>query len=96
MVEYLSPGEFLTSSVISCTLTFEVRADTAELTRWLMLPRGKEYRSFRIIRYESGKPEKIETVKIVTEYMAYDSSILAYKLLSAKPGYTYECTWYYK
>jgi len=35
-------------------------------------------------------------VRIVTEYLAEDYTILAYKLLSVKAGYTYEVTWYYK
>ena len=38
----------------------------------------------------------MEEVKLVTEYLAEDSTILAYKLLSVDAGYTYEVTWYYK
>ena len=41
-------------------------------------------------------PAKVEEVKLVTEYLAEDSTILAYKLLSVDAGYTYEVTWYYK
>jgi hypothetical protein len=94
--EHLSPGEFLLSGDGFTSLAFDVQADTAEMTRWLMLPHGKEYRSFRTIRYPIGKPEKAEDVKVVTEYLAQDYTILAYKLLSVKAGYTYEVTWYYK
>jgi hypothetical protein len=32
----------------------------------------------------------------VTEYLADDFSILAFKLVGLKHGYTYEVTWYYK
>ena len=60
------------------------------------MPEGKEYRSFRIIRYETGKPEKVEAVKVVTEYLAEDFTILAFKLLSLKAGYTYEVSWTYR
>ena len=60
------------------------------------MPQGKEYRNFRILRYETGKPEKVELVKVVTEYLADDFTILAYKLLSVKGGSTYEVTWFYK
>ena len=74
----------------------EIRAKTAELTRWILLPEGRAYRSFRVTRYETGKPETAEAVRIVTEYLAEDKSILAYKLLSLEPGYTYEVTWYYE
>jgi hypothetical protein len=94
--EHLSPGEFLQAGDGSTTLAFEVQAATAEMTRWLLLPEGKQYRSFRMIRYQTGNPEKAEAVKVVTEYLADDFTILAYKLLSVKAGYTYEVTWYYK
>jgi len=94
--EHLSPGIFLSDGVGSTTLTFEVEGETAELSRWLLLPRGKEYRSFQVIRYETGKPVLSENVKLVTEYLADDFTILAFKLLSLKPGYTYEITWFYR
>jgi predicted acylesterase/phospholipase RssA len=94
--EHLSPGEFLLYDGGSTTIAFEVVADTAELTRWLLLPAGKEYRNFRLIRFETGKPDTAENAKIVTEFLADDFSILAFKLLSVKSGYTYEITWYYR
>jgi len=94
--EHISPGLFLREGVDSTTLSFNVEVETVELSRWLLLPQGKEYRTFQLIRYPTGKPEKPENVKIVTEYRAEDSTILAFKLLALKPGYTYEITWFYK
>ena len=94
--EHLSPGEFLRHDDGSTTLTFDIEAETVELTRWLLMPLGKDYRSFQLIRYETGQPGTAENVKLVTEYLAEDSTILAFKLLSLKPGYTYELTWYYR
>ena len=96
MYEHMSPGFFLRSGIESTTLAFEVEAETIELTRWLLLPKGREYRNFQLIRYETGKPESTEKCNIVTEYLADDSTILAFKLLSLKGGYTYELTWYYR
>ena len=49
-----------------------------------------------MIRYETGKPQTAEDAKIVTEYLAEDKTILAFKLLSLKPGYVYEVIWYYE
>ena len=49
-----------------------------------------------MIRYKTGKPEATENVKVVTEYLADDYTILAFKLLSVEAGYTYEITWYYR
>ena len=60
------------------------------------MPEGKEYRTFQLIRYKTGKPETTENVKVTTEYLAEDHTILAFKLLSLKAGYTYEVTWFYR
>jgi hypothetical protein len=96
IVEELSPGTFLHRGERSTTLSYAVHSKAAEVTRWILLPKGKEYRNWRIVRYKTEKPDKVEPVKIVTEYLAEDYTILAYKLLSVEAGYTYELTWYYK
>jgi predicted acylesterase/phospholipase RssA len=94
--EHISPAVFLRREERSSSVAIHMEVDTAEVTRWFLMPRGREYKSYRILRYPTGKPEKVEPVKIVTEYLADDYTILAYKLLSAKAGYTYEVTWFYK
>lgn len=94
--EHHSPGLFLRDGIGSTTLKFEVEVETIELTRWLLMPKGKEYESFQIIRYKTGKPEVPKKVKVVTEFLAEDRTILAFKLLALKPGYTHEITWFYK
>src|SRR6476659_7534729 len=76
--EHCSPGLFLRNGVKSTSLTFEVEVETVELTRWLLLPRGRKYASFQLIRYETGKPENPEKVSIVTRYLAEDDTILAF------------------
>ena len=65
-------------------LSFDVETETVKLSRWLLLPQGKEYRSFNLIRYETGKPETAQHVDVVTRYVAEDFTILAFKLLSLK------------
>ena len=60
------------------------------------MPRGKDYKSFRITRYQPGKSGAAEAVKGFTEYLADDYSIIAYKLVSVKGGYNYDVTWFYK
>ena len=94
--EHMSPGLFVREGNGVVTLAFEVEVETVELTRWLMLPEGRQFRDYRLIRYETGKPESTEEVKVVTRYLAQDNSILAFKLLALKPGYTYELTWFYR
>jgi hypothetical protein len=94
--EHLSPGDFLQDNGRSATLTFEPQGKTAELTRWILMPAGREYKGHRLLRYEKGKPETGEVFKFATEYLAENYSILAFKLLALEPGYVYELTWYYK
>jgi hypothetical protein len=94
--EHESPAVFLKRGSDSTSVAIHMQADTAEVTRWFLMPRGKEYKSFRIIRYQNDKPESAERVPIVTEYLADDYTILAYKLMSTKAGYTYEVSWTYK
>jgi hypothetical protein len=77
-------------------MSFVIYAETAELSVWVLMPEGRLYRGFRIVRFETGKPEKAEGVKVVTEYLAEDHTILAFKLLALKPGHTYELLWSYK
>ena len=94
--EHLSPGLFVQEQSGSAVLTFDVEYETVELNRWLLLPEGKEFHDYRLIRYETGKPEMSEEVSVVTRYLAEDNTILAFKLLALKPGFTYELTWYYR
>jgi predicted acylesterase/phospholipase RssA len=94
--EHLSPGDFLEHHGNSTALRFEPHAETAELTRWILMPQGLEYKSWRLLRYEKSKPEKREPFQPATEYLATNYKILAFKLLALKPGYVYELTWYYK
>jgi hypothetical protein len=94
--EHLSPGLFLQSGIESTTLSFDVEAETVELSRWLLMPQGREYRSFEMVRYPTGNPKAVESVTPVTEFRASDYSILAFKLLALHAGYTYELTWLYR
>ena len=94
--EHLSPGDFVHDNGASATLAFEPQGKTAELTRWILMPEGREYKRHRLLRYEKGKPETGEVFKFATEYVEKDYTILAFKLLALEPGYVYELTWYYK
>jgi predicted acylesterase/phospholipase RssA len=94
--EHYSPAVFLRRGDHSSSVAIDMQVDTAEVTRWFLMPQGKEYKNFRIVRYKIGQPETVEPVKVVTEYLADDYTILAYKLMSTDAGYTYEVIWYYK
>jgi hypothetical protein len=96
LVEYRSRGAYLEGGQSGTAFSIPVQTDTAELTMWILMPRGKQYRDFHISRHETGKPETVETVHVVTEYLAEDFTILAFKLLALKRGWTYVISWVYK
>jgi predicted acylesterase/phospholipase RssA len=93
---YSPPGMFLEHGDASTTIAFRHEVDAAEVTRWILMPQGRDYKSFRITRYQPGRPGSAEAVKGFTEYLADDSSIIAYKLVGVKGGYNYDITWFYK
>jgi predicted acylesterase/phospholipase RssA len=91
-----SPGRYLEGGQGGAGITFEVLADTGELATWLLMPRGREYQSFNISRHRTGKPETAENFRPVTEYLADDSTIIAFKLVALDAGWTYQVRWIYK
>lgn len=80
----------------SMIVPLNVRGDTAEVTVWILMPLGRQYSDFRVIRYEAGQADKVEAVEPITRYMATDFTILAFKLLSVEARYNYEVGWTYK
>jgi hypothetical protein len=94
--ECQSPGAFLSPTEKMTEIVWDVFVPTAEMTMWVLMPEGTEYQGFRVNRYQTGKPEKVEPVKVVTEYLADDYTILAFKLQPLKNGYTYGVAWHYK
>jgi hypothetical protein len=96
ILDELSPGQYLERGQTGAAVSFLVQAETAELTMWVLMPAGREYQNFRISRHETHKSEKAEPVRVVTEYLADDYTIIAFKLLALKPGWTYVVTWIYR
>jgi predicted acylesterase/phospholipase RssA len=96
IVDELSPAQFMERGQNGTQVSFPVQAETAELATWILMPEGREYKEFHVSRHENDKPEKTEAVKLATEYLSDDYTILAFRLLALKPGYTYELSWLYK
>ncbi len=94
--EHDSPGAFVQHGEVSTTIVFHSHFDAAEVTRWFLMPRGREYRSSSDPALRDRKPGTAEVVKGLTEFLADDSSIIAYTMASVKAGYTFEITWFYK
>jgi hypothetical protein len=96
IAEFHTPGRYLQRGGNDTVMVFPIRADTAELTSWILMPEGKEYQSFRVVRYVAAKSQTVEAVEVVTEYLPEDFTIIAFKLLSLKGGHTYEVSWTYR
>jgi hypothetical protein len=91
-----SPGQYLEGGQGGAELSFQVSARTGELVTWILMPRGREYVNFHITRQQTEKPETSEAFRPVTEYLADDYTIIAFKLVSLPPGWTYQVRWVYK
>jgi hypothetical protein len=91
--EDFSRGLFVRPGIESASLAFNIEADTMEQRWWLLMPPGEEYRTFELLQYPTGRPDEAQAVTPVTEYLATNYKILAFKLLGLKAGTTYEITW---
>jgi hypothetical protein len=92
---YQMVGSFQELGDEPSSLRFPIQTAKAELSTWLLLPRRREYQGFNLIRYPIDKPEKVEAVKVATEYHTGDATVLSFKLLAPKPKYIYEVRWAY-
>jgi predicted acylesterase/phospholipase RssA len=96
LVQYHTLGEFLNRREHGSSFSFQTYLPTDDMFLWILMPEGEPYTAFHITRHPSGRPEKTEPVKVVTEYLAADSAVLAFKLQAVQPGYTYMVSWSYK
>jgi len=96
IVEDYSPGIYLRRNENTSVIPIPIYTPTSELTLWILLPTGREYKSWRVVRYPREKPQSVDTVQVVTQYLSEDNSILAFKMLALKPDATYEVQWLYK
>jgi hypothetical protein len=96
IVEDHAPGMYLQRGENGSGLSVNTFTEVAELTMWLLMPEGREYQNFRIVRHKRDDPKTRERVAVVTEYLATDYTIIAFKLLALPPHYTYEVSWLYK
>jgi hypothetical protein len=95
VMEELSPGTYLEHGQNATMLSFHVWVETADLNTWILLPEGKEHQDFGIRRHATGKPETTENFLPVTKYLPRDQTIIAFKMVGLKAGYTYEVFWRY-
>lgn len=93
------PIEFMSSVPATGTAdsaTFYVDDETGLLSCWLLLPEGKQYQNFELLRYQSGKEGEPERVTPAYHFDTLDGQVLAFALLNVKPGFTYEARWQHR
>jgi hypothetical protein len=95
IVESQTPATFLERRMDSAHMTVEFPSAISEVTFWILLPRERQYRGWRIVRHtkETGASEALQPA---TEFLADNREILAFKLMAVKPTYRYEIIWNYK
>ena len=76
-------------------MAFNIEADTSELAQWVLMPKGYQYKDYHYVYYKKDQPETAIQGKFFTQYLADDSMVLAFKLLSLDPGYEHEIIWNY-
>ena len=94
IVESHTPGTFLERGMNSTRMAVDFPEQISQVEFWILLPR--EYRDWRIVRLMNDKDAAPQTIKPASEFQEIDYRILAFKLLSVKPWFTYEISWNYK
>jgi hypothetical protein len=70
-----------------------VDTETGILSYWLLMPEDQRHRSFDLLRYPTGNASAREHVAPAYRMKAPNGRVLAFALLSADPGFIYECRW---
>jgi predicted acylesterase/phospholipase RssA len=90
------PIEFMSSEPARGAVdaaTFYVDDETGLLSCWLLLPEGKQYENFELLRFQNGKEKVLERVTPAYEFETLEGRVLAFGLLNVEPGFTYEARW---
>lgn len=96
LIEVQSPGMFLRGSESNSGMLFGIDTETAELSQWVLMPKGRDFKRYRYVFYKKGEPGTAKEGVFTTEYLSDDSTVLAFKILSLEPGYDHEIFWDYK
>ncbi len=93
------PIEFMSSQLAAGTAdsaTFYVDDETGLLSCWLLLPEGRRYQNFELLRYGNGENSVPERVTPAYHFDTLQGRVLAFALLNVKPGFTYEARWQHR
>lgn len=76
----------------SLTLPLVVDTETPLLTCWLLLPAGKSYSQFRLLRSDIDAPAKVEVIE-PAQLLRTTDGLYSFAILGVRPTYLYECRW---
>ncbi len=96
LAELMAREGIQATDVHAQSVTFTVEQPSAVFSIWMLLPEGRAYRSFDLIRYKVDEPCSVETVEPTHRFTSEDQTMIAFGLLAVKPGYTYECRWTFR
>ncbi len=73
--------------------SFYVDDETGLVSCWLLLPEGRQYQNFELLRFQNGKEKVPERVTPAYNFDTLEGRVLAFGLLNVEPGFTYEARW---
>ncbi len=73
--------------------TFYVDDETGLLSCWLLLPEGKQYQNFDLLRDQNLVERVPERVTPAYQFDTLEGRVLSFALLNVKPGFTFEARW---
>ena len=96
IIESQGSGLFLRGGESTTGMVLDIDTPTAELSQWVLMPKGHDYQNYRYTYYKRDEPDTAKDGLFTTEYMSRDSTILAFRILALEPGYEHEIFWTYK
>ncbi len=60
---------------------------------WVLFPESRPYKDYRLIRYATADPSKLEEIETQYKIDLPYGSIIAWSFVNAEVGYVYECEW---
>ena len=74
-------------------LRYSPPATTEQASVWVLFPESRPYKNYRLIRYATTDPSKLEEIETQYRIDHPFGSIIAWSIVNAQVGYVYECEW---
>ena len=74
-------------------LRYSPPATTEQASVWVLFPESRPYKDYRLIRYATTDPSKLQEIETQFTIDRPYGSIIAWSIVNAEVGYVYECEW---